>query len=246
MPSAGAATLRRDRPVPAPTLAGQLKRHRALVPQLELEGWDVVHTVRADEPGRRPRRRRPGDRAGRRGATHVAGAQGGAPGEPVPVGRGSAGLADRRGPGRRRGRLRRAVGDGPPHPDPAGGPGLGLDPRAVGDPRRGGRTRHRPRAGHPGHAGDVPGARHHRQGRRHPRRADRWPGLRGSRRRLVGARARGVRPRLPGPEAAARRPRARHRDDEGAVGRRHQGVRRRRGSASPRRPATRGRWATSP
>ena len=35
----------RDRPVPAPTLAGQLKRHRAVVPQLELEGWDVVHTV---------------------------------------------------------------------------------------------------------------------------------------------------------------------------------------------------------
>ena len=35
----------RDRPVPAPTLAGQLKRHRALVPQLELEGWDVVHVV---------------------------------------------------------------------------------------------------------------------------------------------------------------------------------------------------------
>jgi alkanesulfonate monooxygenase SsuD/methylene tetrahydromethanopterin reductase-like flavin-dependent oxidoreductase (luciferase family)/predicted kinase len=39
----------RDRPVPAPTLANQLKRHRALVPQLELEGWDVVHTVTTDE-----------------------------------------------------------------------------------------------------------------------------------------------------------------------------------------------------
>ena len=39
----------RDRPVPAPTLAGQLERHRAVVPDLELEGWDVVHTVRADE-----------------------------------------------------------------------------------------------------------------------------------------------------------------------------------------------------
>ena len=44
----------RDRPVPAPTLAAQLKRHRALVPQLELEGWDVVHTVRADEPAAQP------------------------------------------------------------------------------------------------------------------------------------------------------------------------------------------------
>jgi len=40
----------RDRPVPAPALAGQLKRHRALVPQLEAEGWDVVLTVRPDEP----------------------------------------------------------------------------------------------------------------------------------------------------------------------------------------------------
>jgi alkanesulfonate monooxygenase SsuD/methylene tetrahydromethanopterin reductase-like flavin-dependent oxidoreductase (luciferase family)/predicted kinase len=39
----------RDRPVPAPTLAGQLERHRALVPQLEDEGWDVVHTVRTEE-----------------------------------------------------------------------------------------------------------------------------------------------------------------------------------------------------
>jgi alkanesulfonate monooxygenase SsuD/methylene tetrahydromethanopterin reductase-like flavin-dependent oxidoreductase (luciferase family)/predicted kinase len=45
---------RRDRPVPAPTLANQLKRHRALVPQLELEGWDVVHTVLADEPADDP------------------------------------------------------------------------------------------------------------------------------------------------------------------------------------------------
>jgi alkanesulfonate monooxygenase SsuD/methylene tetrahydromethanopterin reductase-like flavin-dependent oxidoreductase (luciferase family)/predicted kinase len=39
----------RDRPVPAPALAAQLKRHRALVPRLELEGWDVVHRVRPDE-----------------------------------------------------------------------------------------------------------------------------------------------------------------------------------------------------
>jgi alkanesulfonate monooxygenase SsuD/methylene tetrahydromethanopterin reductase-like flavin-dependent oxidoreductase (luciferase family)/predicted kinase len=46
----------RDRPVPAPTLANQLKRHRALVPQLELEGWDVVHTVSTHEavPDMRP------------------------------------------------------------------------------------------------------------------------------------------------------------------------------------------------
>jgi alkanesulfonate monooxygenase SsuD/methylene tetrahydromethanopterin reductase-like flavin-dependent oxidoreductase (luciferase family)/predicted kinase len=39
----------RDRPVPAPTLAGQLKRHRAVRPQLELEGWAVLHTVTGAE-----------------------------------------------------------------------------------------------------------------------------------------------------------------------------------------------------
>src|SRR3954468_5996854 len=42
----------RDRPVPAPTLAGQLERHHALVPLLGLEGWDVVHTVSPTEPDR--------------------------------------------------------------------------------------------------------------------------------------------------------------------------------------------------
>jgi alkanesulfonate monooxygenase SsuD/methylene tetrahydromethanopterin reductase-like flavin-dependent oxidoreductase (luciferase family)/predicted kinase len=40
----------RDRPVPAPALAAQLKRHRELVPRLALEGWDVVHTVSTAEP----------------------------------------------------------------------------------------------------------------------------------------------------------------------------------------------------
>ncbi|HEX5090412.1 MAG TPA: LLM class flavin-dependent oxidoreductase [Nocardioides sp.] len=40
----------RDRPVPAPTLAAQLKRHRAVVAQLELEGWDELRTVTATEP----------------------------------------------------------------------------------------------------------------------------------------------------------------------------------------------------
>jgi alkanesulfonate monooxygenase SsuD/methylene tetrahydromethanopterin reductase-like flavin-dependent oxidoreductase (luciferase family)/predicted kinase len=44
----------RERPVPAPALAGQLKRHRALVPHLELEAWDVVHTVSAEDAGRVP------------------------------------------------------------------------------------------------------------------------------------------------------------------------------------------------
>ena len=101
-------------------------------------------------------------------------------------------------------------------------------------------------------------ARHHREGRGHPRRADRRPCLRRRRRRVVGPRARGVRPPVPAGPRTARRPRGRHRDDAGAVGRGHQGLRRRaRQSARddvvppPRRPdpghrraaaASAGRW----
>ena len=46
----------RDVPVPAPALAGQLKRHREVVAGLPDEGWDVVHHVRAAPPaaGRPP------------------------------------------------------------------------------------------------------------------------------------------------------------------------------------------------
>ncbi len=44
----------RDRPVPAPALAGQLARHRDLVPRLESEGWDVMHVVSPSEEGRVP------------------------------------------------------------------------------------------------------------------------------------------------------------------------------------------------
>jgi alkanesulfonate monooxygenase SsuD/methylene tetrahydromethanopterin reductase-like flavin-dependent oxidoreductase (luciferase family)/predicted kinase len=40
----------REVPVPAPVLAGQLKRHRDHVGRLVDEGWDVVHTVTSDEP----------------------------------------------------------------------------------------------------------------------------------------------------------------------------------------------------
>jgi len=39
----------RDRPVPAPTLAGQLNRHHAVRSQLELEGWDLIHAVTGSE-----------------------------------------------------------------------------------------------------------------------------------------------------------------------------------------------------
>ncbi|HEU5000244.1 MAG TPA: LLM class flavin-dependent oxidoreductase [Lapillicoccus sp.] len=39
----------RDRPVPAPVLAGQLRRMRSVVGELEAEGWDLVHVV-GDSP----------------------------------------------------------------------------------------------------------------------------------------------------------------------------------------------------
>jgi alkanesulfonate monooxygenase SsuD/methylene tetrahydromethanopterin reductase-like flavin-dependent oxidoreductase (luciferase family)/predicted kinase len=39
----------RDRPVPAPVLAGQLRRMRTVVAELEQEGWDAVHVV-TDSP----------------------------------------------------------------------------------------------------------------------------------------------------------------------------------------------------
>lgn len=42
----------RDRPVPAPVIAGQLKRAAAVGTALDLEGWDAVHRV--TEPGTRP------------------------------------------------------------------------------------------------------------------------------------------------------------------------------------------------
>ena len=89
------------------------------------------------------------------------------------------------------------------------------------------RPRHPAQAGHARHPGHLPAAGHHRQGRGHARRADRRPRLRRRRRRVVGPRARGVRPPVPARPRAARRPRGRHRDDAGAVGGGHQGVRRR-------------------
>ena len=39
----------RDRPVPAPALAGQLKRMRSVADELAVEGWDLVHTVAPED-----------------------------------------------------------------------------------------------------------------------------------------------------------------------------------------------------
>jgi alkanesulfonate monooxygenase SsuD/methylene tetrahydromethanopterin reductase-like flavin-dependent oxidoreductase (luciferase family)/predicted kinase len=40
----------RDRPVPAPVLAGQLRRMRTVADELAGEGWDVVHRVEPEAP----------------------------------------------------------------------------------------------------------------------------------------------------------------------------------------------------
>ena len=98
---------------------------------------------------------------------------------------------------RGRGRSARHRADGPPDPDPAGRPGLGADPRAVGHARPAGRPGTRPAARHAGHAGDVPRARDPGQDRRHAGRAQRRPGVLRHRRGLVGPRARRVRPAVP-------------------------------------------------
>ena len=146
----------RDRPVPAPVLAGQLRAVRDIDAALADEGWDVVHAVAVHAPTRRRPRSRAPARGGDR-SPYVRGGGGGAPGLALPVGRGPGDLAARGGRGRRRGRLRRARADGPPHPDPAGRPGLGADPRAVGDARAPGGAGHRAAARHAVHAGDASG-----------------------------------------------------------------------------------------
>ncbi len=65
--------------------------------------------------------------------------------------------------------------------------------------------RHPAAARHARHAGDVPAARDHRQGRRHARRAVRRAGVLRGRGRLVGARAPRVRAAVPAGRRAARR-----------------------------------------
>ena len=69
-------------------------------------------------------------------------------------------------------------------------------------------------------------AGHHRQGGGHPRRAVGRPRVRRRRRGVVGPRARGVRHPFPAGPRAPGRARGRDRDHAGAVGRRHQGLRR--------------------
>ena len=242
----------RDRPVPAPTLAGQLKRHRALVPQLELEGWDVVHTVRADEPADQalaPRAAPVGEERrtsqGLKVVLQVSRFPWGE--EPLAWLTGVARAADEAGfaglsvmdhliqiP-----QVDRAWAS---IPEPwvtlgaVAGLGTGLELGTLVTPVTF-------RA--PGITAKAAATLDVLTGGRA------FVGVGAG---LVGARARGVRTGLPGPERAARRPRARNRDDEGAVGGRHQGVRRRAGqpprddllpAAGGRRPRDRGRDRTT-
>ena len=89
----------RDRPVPAPVLAGQLRAVRDVETALADEGWDVVHAVSSTA-----RRGAPADRAPAGGgdrSPYVHGGGGGAPGLALPVGRGAGDLAAGGGRGRR-------------------------------------------------------------------------------------------------------------------------------------------------
>ncbi len=92
---------------------------------------------------------------------------GGPPGIPLPLGRGPGRLAALDRPRSGPPRIRWHRPDGPPHPDPAGGPGLGADSRAMGDAGPARRARHEPPARHPRHSGDLPRAWHHRENRCH-------------------------------------------------------------------------------
>ena len=131
--------VRRPGTGPGPAAAGDSSRSRT---ELDDEGWDVVHVVTPD-PVRAPRHLRSSRSSPPEDRRSLAGARRDAPAVPLPLGRGPGRLAPVDGAGGRRGRLRRARADGPPDPDPAGRPGLGADPRAVGHPRAARRSRHR-------------------------------------------------------------------------------------------------------
>jgi alkanesulfonate monooxygenase SsuD/methylene tetrahydromethanopterin reductase-like flavin-dependent oxidoreductase (luciferase family)/predicted kinase len=60
-----ARNTQRDRPVPAPVLTQQLRRMRAVVAELEGEGWDIVHIVTEDSAPESPAA--PAPAAARRG-----------------------------------------------------------------------------------------------------------------------------------------------------------------------------------
>ena len=221
-------------PRPAGAGAGaraQLRRAAVVLGELEDEGWDQVRrrARRASSAAQPAPARAPDACAAPPGGLDFVLQISRFPWGEDPAGwlRGMALAADAR-------RLRGRRPDGPPDPDPAGGPGLGADPGAVGDARAA-RRRSTPGCGSARSCSPVTfrRARHHREGGRHPGRAERRPGV------PAGSAPAGGSASTPRsacrsrpPQRAARRPGARDRDDAGAVGAGHQGVRRRAGHAA--------------
>ena len=105
---------------------------------------------------------------------------------------------------RRRGGIRGHRADGSSDSDPAGRPGLGTDPRALGNARLAGRPGHRAAARHAGQPGHLPRSRRAGQDGGHAGRAQRRTGVLRHRGRLVGTRARRLRAAVPAGRRAAR------------------------------------------
>ena len=214
----------RDRPVPARVLAGQLAaspRRSRPSSRTRAGTSSTGRSSTADRRRRRPRRRPPP----RRKAAHGIHRGGGrAPGLALPVGRGPARRGCATWPARRGGRVRRPRPDGPPHPDPAGRPGVGPDPRAVGDARGARRPRHRPPARH-ARARRSPSARRASPPRPRPRcRRSRAAAPSSGSARAGGSASTRHTGCVPARARARSTPWSGDRDDAGPLGARHQAV----------------------
>ena len=196
---------RRDRPVPAPALARQLRSMREIGEMLAAEGWDRIVGEQAPD---------------RLSSTGV---------QPTPVQPNPAIRPDG-GPELILQLSRFPWGEDPlawltaitRRADEIGLAGIALMDHLIQIPQVGrswepipepwvtttsprdrNATRHRIEARHPGQPGDLSRGRHHGQGGGDPRRTLRWARVPRARRRLVGTRARRVRPAVPaGPRAA--------------------------------------------
>ena len=226
----------RDRPVPAAALGAQLRRMSDIPAELADEGWDARRATGwfgdAAGDGLQPARGRGG--AGERIAVRRAD-------RALSLGRRSGRLVALGGRSRRGGRLLRAGPDGPPDPDPAGGPGLGADSGALGNARAARRPADVAAARPAGQPGEPAFCRSSGEDRGDPRRAHRRSRLLRRGCRLVGSRACRVRAAVPRRRRASAAPFGDAGNDAGAVEHRHQGLSRLRRCPCRRRPATHGR-----